>query len=53
MIVSNIKILVRIRKVSLVCLFLSLPMRFNKKDDEFINDIDNCYRCPECNEKIN
>ena len=91
---NNTKILLKLRKLSLICLFLSillnllgtllhfgyliiigtpllllyitfslifwkcpdckerLPMRFNQKDDEFINDIDGHYRCPYCNKEL-
>lgn len=94
MIVHNIKILIKIRKISIICLILSiiinalnfllrigylaligvpllliyiifsllfwkcpyckkrLPMRFNVKDEDFINDIDESYHCPNCNKKI-
>lgn len=88
------KTLLKLRKISLLCLFLSiainllgtllrfgyltiigtpllllyisfslvfwkcpnckerLPMRFNHKDDEFINDVDGNYRCPYCNKEL-
>jgi phage FluMu protein Com len=88
------KSLLKLRKISLLCLFLSipinllgvllrfgyltiigtpllllyicfslvfwkcphckerLPMKFNHKDDEFINDVDGNYRCPYCNKEL-
>lgn len=91
----NINTLLKLRKLSLLCLFLSipinllgtmlnsaylitvgipllllyigfslifwkcpyckerLPMKFNSKDDEFINDIDGIYCCPYCNKRLN
>ncbi len=94
MIVQNGKILAQVRKISLICLFLSipislfgailnvsllvitgilllliyilisifiwkcpkckhrLPMRFNINDDNYINDKDSSYICPNCNERI-
>lgn len=29
-----------------------LPMRFNMKDEEYINDVDGYYICPHCNKEI-
>lgn len=102
MVIHNVKILVMLRKITILCLLISipvsffsipinyilgvslfgvlwtmtglallifyilfsllfwkcpyckerLPMRFNIKDEEYINDIDAIYRCPYCNEKI-
>lgn len=94
MIIHNVKILIIVRKIALLCLFISipinllgillqlgflviigtplliiyiflsllfwkcpnckkrLPMRFNIKDNDFINDIDESYCCPTCNKRI-
>jgi hypothetical protein len=94
MIIHNVKVLIKIRKISLLCLFISilinllgvllrfgyltiigtplliiyillsllfwkcpyckkrLPMRFNIKDSDYINDIDESYCCPWCNTRI-
>jgi len=94
MVIHNVKLLIKIRKIALLCLFISipinllgillqigllimigvplliiyivssllfwkcpyckkrLPMRFNIKDDDYINDKDESYRCPNCNERI-
>lgn len=29
-----------------------LPMRFNAKDEDYINDVDGTYQCPYCNKNI-
>ena len=92
--VHNLKTLIKLRKISLICLFISIPinlfglilrfsyliiigtpllllyfifslifwkcpyckerfpMRFNFKDDEYINDIDGIYCCPYCNKNL-
>lgn len=94
MVIHNSKFLIKLRKISLLCLIISiplnllsfllragfltiigtplliiyiifslffwrcpyckqiLPMKVNAKDSDYINDIDQTYRCPNCNKKF-